>query len=539
MLKIRAHKREWEELHDDSPLWSIQRGEASVELTAADCDRLFWAGVTLLCVLAFAVMTWLAANTGLWLDEIFEVEYCREAATPLDIVLIDPYTPPLFNLIAWCWYQLVPYGEVWLRLPSILFVTLAALLLALTGRRVGGRRVGFVAATLLLINAKVITQCALTFRTYGLLLCLGALLTYLHVRRVQTPNERLAWRFSTLYALTLLALGYTHYFGVLLACGFFVVDVVLAVRGHLKGACPKVFAPYAVAVVYYLPWLSVALATLSAATSSESTIQWQAHAADVNMHEALYWLFGECAETLGLYHIGLVLIVVVGAWHCVNGTFEWRRQTPPAALLVAGMLGLAVMWVYCRFVNPASMFWVNRYFLALLPCMMLVTAWAVVKIFSWPPVPSSVCCLAAVLCVALLIPTSVGTVNNDLAEGSSTRFYHDLTDYLLAQDDIEDDGTLVLALIDTSDRNRQVLGWKHYYLDRKDTQPTSVTIVDGLDASVQLNPYDLLQYQTVYVTCQHFSPEIPETYLPVLKKYFKRHKTDNPGGGETYRYTRK
>ena len=509
---------------------------------AAFYDRIYHAGLALVCVVAFALMSYLAATTSLWLDEIFQVDYCRSSSLA-DIVLIDPYTPPLFNVIAWLWYQVVPYGEFWLRLPSIVFVVCTIPLIAATGRRIGGRRTGFLAAFLLLINAKVFTQMALTFRTYALLLLLSTLLVYLYVRRVQTVKEKASWGLFVASGLTMLALGYTHYFGVLLACGFFLVDMFLLVRGRLSGIRLKVLVSYLIPLVGYLPWVWVAFQTLARANANAaaglSVSAWQGTGDAVNMHALLYWLCGECAETLGLFHIAMIVVVVVGVYHCWRRQFVWREEVPLIALVFVVFAVVGGMWFYCSFVNAESMFWVERYFTPLVPAMLLVTAWGVSKIFSWIPTSDPVRFVAAFLCVVLLVPTASGTIGNDLAEGSSTRFYAKLTQYLESRDDISDDDTLVLALIDTTDRGRQVDGWKHYYFDRKDTRDFKVNIWEGLEPSIQVNPYDLLAYDTIYVTCQHFDPEIPDTYAEVFQKYYKRHRTDNPGGGTTVYYTRK
>lgn len=506
-------------------------------------DRIYHAGLALLCAAVFAYMLHLAQSSSLWLDEIFQVEYCRTSSF-LGIVTIDPYTPPLFNIIAWCWYRLVPYGEAWLRLPCIALVVGSLPLIAMTGRRLSNRRTGFIAAFLLAINAKVFTQMGLTFRAYALLLFLSALVVYLYVRRVQTPFEGFSWRLSIAYGLAMLALGYTHYFGVLLCCMFFLVDLYLVLRGRLRGIVGKVLLSYGIALVGYLPWLAVAFGTYAKATASQagsavsSVNQWREQGLDTNVHGLLYWLCGECAETLGLFHVAAIIILVIAVSRCVRHEFKWQEEVPLVAMLLAVGLMVGVMWAYANFVNPNSMFWVDRYFTPLVPCITLVCAWGVDKIFSWMPTNRPAKFVAGFLCVALLVPTAVGTIHNDMAEGSSTRFYSKLSTWLEERPDISSDKTVVLALINTTDRGRQISGWEHYYFDRKDTREFKVNIWDGLDPSVIVNPYDLLQFDTIYVTRQHFYPDLPESYQQLFKRYYKKHSTENPGWGETTYYTR-
>lgn len=515
-----------------------------VRLTEHTMDVLYRVGIALICAVAFVTMFSLGSGTSLWLDEMFEVEYCR-TSTLAEIITTDPFTPPLFNILAWHWYQMVPYGEVWLRLPSIVFVTASIPFLAMTGRRLGGRRTGFIAAFLLLINAKVYTQCGLTFRTYALLLLLSSVCIYLYVRRMQTKNEDVSWALCIACGLCILALGYTHYFGILLAVAFFVVDLYLLARGRLKGIRAKVFASYGIAVLLYLPWAFVAFKTLFHVTGAPSQEwlgereHWQSSTADTNIHGLLYWLCGECAETVGLFHVGAIVLVAVAAYQTYKGEFMWKAKLPLLSLFIAVVFVIGTIWFYSTYVNTKSMFWVQRYFIVLVPCITIIAAWSTAKIFSWIPTSDPVRFVAAFACVLLLVPTATGTINNDLAEGSSTRFYRNLTQYLEARPDIQNEKTLVLAIVNTTDRGRNIAAWKHYYFDRKDTRDLRVKILDGLDVSVQLNPYDLLQYDTVYVTRQHFDPDLPEGQAEVLKKYFKRHETNNPGGGTTEYYTKR
>ncbi|MGI6031871.1 MAG: glycosyltransferase family 39 protein [Coriobacteriales bacterium] len=504
-------------------------------------DVIYHAGVGLLMVVVGIYLVYLGATTSLWLDDIFQVEYCR-STTFAQILLIDPLTPPLFNVFVWCWYRIVPYGEIWLRLPSIAFVLACLPLIAATGRRMGGRRTGFLSAFLLAINAKVLSQMALSFRAYALLLFLSTLLIYLYVRRVQTPKDEVSWKLSIGTGLAMLALGYTHYFGVVLCCAFFIIDLYLVVRRRLDGIRAKVFVPYAIALVGYIPWAVVAAGalthTVNATATSAASTRWHEASSNLTVHGLLYWLCGECAETLGFFHVAAIIVLVVAVYRCVRRTFDWRSEMPVLALVVITIVFIAGMWAYTHLVNTSSTLWVERYFTPLVPCIALATGWGIAKIFSWIPTTDPVRFIAAFLCVVLLVPTTLGTVHNDLSEGSSTRFYAHLTEYLESRSDISSDKTCVLALIDTTGRGQQIEGWKHYYFNRKDTRDFKVTIWDGLDPSVIVNPEDLLQFDTIYVTRQHFDPQLPKTYERLFREHYKKHSTTNPGWGETTYYTR-
>ena len=503
--------------------------------------QIYYAALVALAVVIVVSFFNLQQGLSLWLDEMFQVEYCRTSPSLLNIICIDPYTPPLFNIIAWCWYKLVPFGEVWLHIPSLCFVIIALFLIAATGKRLHGKMLGFLAAMLFVVNAKVFSECIFSFRAYSLLLVLSCLFLYLYVCRIQTCAEKLTWKLSVSLALTTLALGYTHYFGVLFACMFFIVDLYLLACGRLGGARLKVFAPYAFALLFYIPWLKVAFATLNIAKTNVLAHSWQSiiSGGKPNFHSFLYWLCGEVAEILMLFNIACITIIIVSIWRIYKHKYEWQKELPMLAMIFVVLFMLGGMWFYCTYINTNSMMWVSRYFMPLIPCVIFITTLGFYKIIENLPLPNFLQVICAVLIVACLIPSCVATIHNDLSETSSTRFYKNLTQWLESKDDIEKDTTLVMAVINTNDKGRQVQGWKHYYFNEKDSRTFDVNILDALDSEAREHPTYLLKFKKIYVTCQHFDPDIPQEYKPVLKKYFAEKLTDNPGGGKTLVYRRK
>lgn len=534
--------------------------DASDPLRQNRYDRIYYVGILVLVVVAFVQMLDLAAHNSLWLDDMFQIDYCLSESIT-DVITIDPYTPPLFNVLAWIWYRIAPFGEVWLRLLGICFVVASLVLVAATGRKLSSRRSGFIAAFMLAINAKVITNMAMNFRAYALLLFLSSLFVFLQVRRLMTPTQNITYGQSAGLAVTMLALGYTHYFGVLLAVPFFFVDLYLLARGRLNGARLKVFAPYAIAVLLYLPWLNIAMQTLGSAqttvASGDGVDYWQGGGEGVNTHGLLYWLCGECAEVVGLFHIAAIIICVTAAYRAYKREFTWHRELPLVALVFAILALIYAISLYARYVNPNTVIMVERYFTPLIPCIVIVSSWGVAKIFSWIPTNDPVRFIAAFLSVLLLVPSTMATVSYDMSEKTGTRFYGALTAYLESCTDIANDSTILLATIDSTDRGRQIRAWQRYYFDQKGTRDFAISIMDGLDPSVMLNPYDLLKYDTVYMTCQHMTYEIPDLYRGVLSTYFNAYSVledgaleladvhvgagyppDGPGGGKTFKFVR-
>ena len=519
---------------------------------------IYFVGLFALAGFSFAWLFGMAAQNSLWLDEVFQVGFCLRP-TLGEAIFADPAAPPLFSIIAWLWYRVVPFGEAWLRLPSIVFVILSMFAVAAAGRRLGGRTTGFIAALLLILNAKVVCELALNFRAYGLFLFLSSLLVYLYIRRIQTPPEKLTWKMSAPLALVMFALAYTHYFGVLFIAVFFAADLYLLARGRLHGARAKVFMPYLACALLFLPWLSIPLTALprvqGQAMHGDGVSYWQDGGDKANLHELLYWLCGECAEMLGFLNLAIIIICAASIYLVYKKRFDWRKQLP-LVVLVFAVLGItAAMTFYATQVNTHTILNVKRYYTPLISCIAIVCAWGITRAVRAVPVNALVSSVASVLCVMTLASSTMATVDYDLSESSSTRFYANLTKFLESRDDIQDSSTCLLAMINTTDRGTQITAWDHYYFKQKDSRDFSIRMWDGLDPSVQLNPYDLLQFDTIYITCQHDIYDIPDFYREVLSTHYyglsvledgsydsvnvsvrANWLPDGPGGGKTFRF---
>ena len=116
-------------------------------------------------------------------------------------------SPPLYFLLAWSGAK-IGDPTVWMRIPSLVFSTAAVPLTYLLGCRTVGRRAAALGAALLALS-----PCALAYaveaRPYATLMFLIVLSSLLLLHAVQSQS-RSAW---ALYALSAVAILYTHYFG--------------------------------------------------------------------------------------------------------------------------------------------------------------------------------------------------------------------------------------------------------------------------------------------------------------------------------------
>jgi mannosyltransferase len=127
-------------------------------------------------------------RSSVWLDEAISV---REAQAPLRAelgsLLRGPVDQNLYYVQLHLWKHIAGTSEVAIRLPSVLAVAATVAVVGLIGRRLGGDRVGLVAALFLGANGFVLYY-AQEARTYALLMLAVAITSLLFLRAAEAPS---------------------------------------------------------------------------------------------------------------------------------------------------------------------------------------------------------------------------------------------------------------------------------------------------------------------------------------------------------------
>ena len=173
--------------------------------------------VAALTVVAFALRV-RGIGEGLYEDELYTISHVRGASFPemLDAVATGDEpgaprenTPPLFFVLAWLSARA---GDVttFVRLPSVVLGAATVPLVYLVGVRTVGRPAALVAATFVALSPFAIFY-GTEARAYAALTFFATLATLVLLEAVQRPCRR--WWAA--YAVSLIALLYTHYTGAL------------------------------------------------------------------------------------------------------------------------------------------------------------------------------------------------------------------------------------------------------------------------------------------------------------------------------------
>jgi hypothetical protein len=277
---------------------------------------------------------------------------------------------PAFYIFSWCWIQLFGHSDLILRLPSLLFTLLGALLCFALIRRLWSDAAAVASVGVMIVgNGLLLTQAA-QFRGYGLLLGLTAFSLYLLVALSPTTPRRRTLLWAN--AATQLLLCLTHPFGVLysfaLGTGRVAATALLEERRWDWGLLWS-YLPAGVGLLVWLPGMR-AVAQLNAPRGFMAPIT--ATELGGNLIPQLDAPWGWA----GLF-AGFVILIVAGALAREKPLEPEPRRTDQgtAIILAAAVLGVGPLaWVFSQITEPLFL---PRYFLP------SAWAWAILGAAVW------------------------------------------------------------------------------------------------------------------------------------------------------------
>lgn len=468
-------------------------------------DRLIYASIALLML---AILLIFSGKKSFFTDELHQIGLLESVDSLPALIRLHASTerevaPPLFAVLAWVWYRIVPYGQAFLQLLPALLTCAGVYVVGLAGRTAGGRLVGVFSALLALLAPAVSLTAGMQFRQYGALFLFAALTTYLYIlRNRQRGSEK--WSVLVLYGVVMAALPYTHYVSALLPVGFFLIDAVLLVQKRLR---PRCLLSYVIGGGLFFPW---ALSILrSVATRNEF---WIDKPRIHDLLDALYFLTD--GKTAG----PLFFLFLLGCCLALAGTIYRRLlHTPcPSAIGHMGALAcvpffmLGCVFVYSAYCSDTVSLFLPRYFICVIPAILLVAGDALARLFFWLATRSApaarmtaaltLCLLLAALCTLRLDET----VRTDVA--TVTEPYREAADYLSDRPDVRDQNVAVV----TSNLSAYVTaGWESYYVTQ-----------GGARASFEIFDYvrlpkeaDAQQYDVLYTFVEHAALPPETQYL--------------------------
>lgn len=345
---------------------------------------LFWAGL-LVVVTLFGILAALGAATDWWSnDESYTWDMIQRPARQIVERTAGDVHPPLHYLLLKSWSSLLPQPRG-MRVFSMLIGLGALVAVALTGRRLGGPRLGLMAA-LLWALFPMFLHFSQEGRMYGMALCCETLALLGWALGDRRP--RLGWALLT---LGLLAAFYTHnhclIFGAALVGGELIRSLWTRRRAAPKaarGTGPRwIISAGAVAALGYLPWFFVLLRQVH---SDYFRKHYQgptwAEVIGKLFYYSYHMTFDGC-ENPWAWAPGVLLLGLLPAFWLLRELARSAGKTvmPPAAaarpLAMVAWVGAApfiFLVLYSMFVDP--MFEITRHGLLFIPFLLFTSsAW--------------------------------------------------------------------------------------------------------------------------------------------------------------------
>ena len=319
--------------------------------------------VILFTMALFMLLT--ANRQSLWVDELrWTMGYMqgsffdmiKELSTSL-------YNLPLFYIVGFVFYKVFPVGEIWLMLPSIIFVVLGVWFLYLAIKNIYGFELGTLTAFVSSISLVLISFAGLQFRPYGLMFMFVCLVLYFYQKRINNTSTKNI----ILLGVACLLLAYTHWFGILFVGILAMYDFVFCC---LKKQSFKVLLSYVIAVVVFLPWfLYVVL------NSQNSLTEYWATKPTITYPISVISTFTNTnIIVLVMFFLGSAIYI---AKHIIKlimkENFLNKRITLFFSIIIPIVFALIVF--YSGVINPNGSLCVDRYFIIIFPFVAFFVAY--------------------------------------------------------------------------------------------------------------------------------------------------------------------
>ena len=319
----------------------------------------------LLCMAGFMLVH--ASKQSFWYDELDWTIGLINQKPMLHALLEYGAHPPLYFIILKPLYELLPYGEMYLLIPSIAFVILGIMITGKAGKIIGGIDLGFVAVCIAVSSGTLIAY-SWELRPYTIAFCFSSLALLMYIKRLkQETNSNILN-----YGISLGLLLYSHWFGTILALSYALIDLYLYLR---KKVSPKCIFPYILAGLLFLPWVFM---WLPLHANSFSADLWSPTPGDIVPISTVFFLLTSSLVYLFLFNIGFIIILFKNV----------RENKALDAFKIWFFISIGIIWtillgyIYCKYIHPSGTIYANRDFLVIMPHVFLITAYGFLKAFS-------------------------------------------------------------------------------------------------------------------------------------------------------------
>ena len=444
-----------------------------------------------LAAVMLVFMFYQGGKQSFWLDEMSLLGTITKEKNVCDILnqylTIDVTNLPVFPLVAALWYRVLPANDrLMLLLPEIA-VALSCIFSALTAELIAGKKSGIFAAILTAVSTKMILSCGFEFRSYGFLLFFGTGALYYFFKHMKSDSKRDNIMYGVMLVLTI----YTHYMGAILIAALGAAELVSVI----KEKSIKRLIPYVATGVLFAPWFVLMLMKKQKSITSF----WPKKPTVPEIARVMRKLLSE-NEVLFIILIITFLYVLC---RVVRYWLEKRKVSfKLSAILIMSwvvLFMLGVVFVYSAVINPAGGFFVQRYFLELVPVMLIIISIGISEAIEFISADRErafrleLTAIAALFMILYVGLTNLREVRENSSKSSET--FREASQWVEAQEGLYDEGTALVCSVNP----RAALGFAEYYVRDGGKKP-EIPVISLQDTDPVS---DLKKYDKLYVVYVH------------------------------------
>lgn len=449
-------------------------------------DSIYYVALGLIAIMSLFVWRYITESTGIEnlinVDDVASIQFAAIGdgvwGKLYGIVKNDPTNVPLFYLLLYIWMEVFGYEPNTLHLLPQIIASMSVFVMGLIGKKISGKRFGLLVAIIAATSIQVI-YASFQVRAYSLLILGSAIVFLVWLNR----NEK--WTSQVAYVFALWLLSFSHFFGVLFCFSLGLLDLIKVIRREQKFSS---LLPYVVYCLVYVPYLLIAFIMASNVWGAF----WPPVPDYIDLVELLVQLLP--LGNAGVFIFFSVLIVFMFNYKKKEIQIDSRINQAIGGAIWSIVIVLLIAFVYSRYINPTSSVWVYRYFLVLYPCAVITVAYGLYSFVLWIEKKANVKeIISLAVFVAFAIVLNYQNVefalNNPNEINTGGKEFKAVADYLLQQEDIDNETTLVYFPYP----DRYFDGWIEFY-----SKGYAENIPNMCCTVEELYALDITQYDTIY-----------------------------------------
>ncbi len=419
--------------------------------------------------LLFIYLIWAAGLKEFWYDEVATIGFVRSGLSLGDVLhyyqTIEVTNLPLYALIVYGFYHTLPPENIWLLLPGILMTLAGIWLLVRLADRSIGRKAAYAVLFMCLFSTTIINRIALEFRAYALLFFAAVLVTDTFL----VLKDRMDRKRLCIASGAMVILAYSHYFGILYLVLLGTGALICILRDKKKW---KLILPFLVSAVVFFPWFITAMHASKVDTGSF----WIAPPEWMELPETVGYLLGGNYLLCILYGVGFL-------WLLYDIVVLKQRDLPRIIYALTGPVMMAVIFIYSRWINPGGGLYENRYFIAVLPCILLTASYGIERFMAVVGKKHRKIAYGVVVGF-LLASCTVGGRRSFSDSREQYARYSYAAEQMIMEEDLKDQDVLLVCISYDEVGGVVLEGWYDYYLFRKGYAATHLIMTQNssLDA---------------------------------------------------------